>query len=90
MVNPLDHWIWVPFCMRSWIPLRGLSGFRGIGFQIHLRGLSGFWVPLGLVVPAHPLPVPVCQSFEFSMYFFVALTYLGLISFEFSMCFFLL
>ena len=37
MVNPLSHWIRDPFCTRSLIPLRGLSGFR---------------VPPGLVVPA--------------------------------------
>ena len=52
MVNPLGHWLRVLFCTRSWIPLRGLSGFRGIGFRIPLRGLSGFQVPPGLVVPA--------------------------------------
>ena len=52
MVNPLGHWLWVPFCTRSRIPLRWLSGFQGIGFRIPLRGLSGFQVPLGLVVPA--------------------------------------
>ena len=37
MVNPLGHWLRVTFCTRSWIPLRGLSGFQ---------------VPPGLVVPA--------------------------------------
>ena len=52
MVNPLGHWLWVPFCTSSRIPLRGLSGSWGIGFLIPLRGLSGFRVPPGLVVPA--------------------------------------
>ena len=52
MVNPLSHWLCVPFCTRFRIPLRGLSGSWGIRLRIPLRGLSGFWVPLGLVVPA--------------------------------------
>ena len=51
MVNPLGHWLWVTFFTRSRIPLRGLYWSWGIGFRIHLRGLSGFWVPPGLVVP---------------------------------------
>ena len=34
-------------------------------------GLSGFRVTLGLAVPAHPLPVPFCQYFEFSITFVV-------------------
>ena len=69
MVNPIGHWIRVPFCTRSRIPLRGLSGFRGIGFWITLRGLSGFRVPLGLVVPAQSVCscgsvlVPIIFSF---------------------------
>ena len=65
MVNPLGHWLWVPFCARSRTALRGLSGSWGTGFRIPLRGLSGFRFPLGLVVPAHPLRVPVCRSFDF-------------------------
>ena len=52
MVNPLGHWIQIPFATRFRIPLRGLSRFRGIGFRIPLRGLTGFRVPKGLVVPA--------------------------------------
>ena len=58
----------------------GLPVFRGIGFRIPLRGLSGYRVPLGLLVPAHLLLVPVSRYFEFSMSFFDALTYLGLIA----------
>ena len=69
MVNPLDHWLRVLFCTRSWIPLRGFPGSWGIGFRIPLRGLSGFWVPPRLVVPTHPLRVPVRWSFEFSLSF---------------------
>ena len=49
MVNPLYHWLRVPFCTRSRIPLKGLYGSWEIGFHIPLRGLSGFRVPLGLV-----------------------------------------
>ena len=79
MVEPIGHWLRIPFGNRSQIPLRGLSGFQGIGFQIPLRRLSGFRVPPGLVVPAHPLPVPVFRSFELSMYFFVTFKYLDLI-----------
>ena len=56
MVNPIGHWIWVPFCTRSCIPLRMLSRSWGIRFRIPLRGLSGFRVPLGLVVPANQSP----------------------------------
>ena len=52
MVNPLGHWLRITFGNRSRIPLRVLSRFRGILFRIPLRGLSGFRVPLGLVVPA--------------------------------------
>ena len=59
MVNTLDHWLRFPFCTISWIPLRGLSGFLGIGFRIPLRAFSGFWVPPELVFPAHPPPIPV-------------------------------
>ena len=65
MVNPLGHWIRFLFCTSSRIPLRGLSGSWGIVFQIPLMGLSGFRVPLGLVVLAHPLPVPVHRSVGF-------------------------
>ena len=71
MVNPLVHWLRVLFCTRSRIPLRGLSGYWGIGFWIPLSGLSGFLVPPRLVVPAHPIPVPVRLSFEFSISFFL-------------------
>ena len=68
-VNPLGYWLRIPFGTRFHIPLRGLSGFRVIGFRIPWRGLSGFWVPPGFVVTARPLPVPVCRSFGFSMFF---------------------
>ena len=80
MVNTLNHWIRVLFGDRFRIPLRRLSGFWGIGFRVPLRGLSSFWVTPGLVVPAHPLLVPVRRYFEFSTSFFVALTYMGLIA----------
>ena len=52
MVNPIDHWLWIPFGTGFQIPLMGLSSFRGIGSWISLRGLSGYRVTLGLVVPA--------------------------------------
>ena len=51
MVNPLVHWLRIPFDTILRIPLRGLSRFQGIVFRISLSGLSGFWVTLGLVVP---------------------------------------
>ena len=57
----------------------GLSGFRGIGFRIPLRGLSGVRVTPGLVVPTHPLPIPVCWYFEFSLSFVFGFKYIGLI-----------
>ena len=41
----------------------------GNRLRISLKGLSGFRVTPGLLVMAHPHPVTVCQSFEFSMYF---------------------
>ena len=69
MVNPLGHWLWVPFCTISRIPLRGLSGSWGIGLRIPLGGLSGFRVTLVLVVPKHPLTVPVLWSFDFLIFF---------------------
>ena len=50
-VKPIGHWIRIPFGTILRITLRGLSGFRGIGFRIPLRGLSGFQGTLGLVVP---------------------------------------
>ena len=49
MANPLGHWIWILFGTRFRIPLRGLSGFQGIGFRIPLRVLSGFRFTLRLV-----------------------------------------
>ena len=52
MVNPLGHWVQIMFGTRYRIPLRGLSGFRGIGLRIPLRGLSGFRVLPGLLVPS--------------------------------------
>ena len=55
MVNPLGHWIRVPFCTRSHIPLRGLSGSWGIRLQIPFRVLSGFQVPPGLVFLANKI-----------------------------------
>ena len=79
MVSPIDHWLRIAFGTIYWITFRGLSGFWGIGSRIPLRVLYGLTVPLVLVVPAHPLPVPVRQSFEFSMSFFIAFTYLGII-----------
>ena len=71
MVHPLCHWIRVLFCTRSKIPLRELSGSWGIGFWIPLRVLSGFQVPLVLVVPTHHLLFPVRRSFELSISFFL-------------------
>ena len=50
MVNPLCHWIRIPFGTRLRISLRGFSSFQGIEFRIPLRGLSGFRVTTGLVV----------------------------------------
>ena len=76
MFNPLCHWLLIPFGTRFHIPLRGLSGLRGIGFRIQLRGLSGLRVTPVLLVLAHPLPVPVRRSFEFSMYFLLILNIL--------------
>ena len=52
MVKPLGHWLRILFFARSQITLRGLSGFWGIGFRITLRVLSGFQVPLVLIVPS--------------------------------------
>ena len=57
----------------------GLYGLQGIGFRTPLRGLSSFRVIPGLVVPAHPFPVAVQQSFEFYTYFLVGFKNLGLI-----------
>ena len=78
-VNPLGHWLRIPFGTISRISLRELSGFRGIGFWIPLRRLSWSRVPPGLVIPEQPLIVPVHRYFDFYMYFVVAFTYLGLI-----------
>ena len=64
------------FGARLWITLRGLSRFWGIWFRIPLRGLSGFRVTPGLVVPEHPLPVPFSRSFAFSVYFLFLLNIL--------------
>ena len=72
MVNP-RLLLRVPFCTRFRIPLRGLSGSWGIVFLISLGGLSGFRVPPGLLVPAHPLPVPVCRYFYFYLNFLLIL-----------------
>ena len=72
MVNPLCNWIRIPFGTRLRILLRG-SSFRGIQSQSPLKGLSGFLVAPGLVVPEQPIPVPVLQYFEFSMYFLLIL-----------------
>ena len=52
MVNPIGHWLRIKFGTIFGIPLGGLSGLRGIGFRIPLRGLYIFRVTLGLVVPA--------------------------------------
>ena len=79
VVNPLGHWLRILFGTIFRIPLRGLSVFWGIGLWIPLGVLSSFQVTPGLVVPAHPLPVPVRRSFEFSMSLFVALKNIGLI-----------
>ena len=70
MVNPLGHWLWVPFCTRSQIPLRVLYRSWGIRFRITLRGLSNFRFPPGLAVPENSLLVPVRQ------YFVVSISYL--------------
>ena len=40
----------------------GLSGFRGLEFRIPLRGLSGFRVSPGLVVPEYSL-IEIVLSF---------------------------
>ena len=53
------------FVTRLRIPL---SGFGGC-IPYSLRGLSSFRVTPVLVVPAHPLLVPIFRSFEFFMYF---------------------
>ena len=57
MVNPIGHWLRIQFGTRFRIPLRGLSGFRRIGFRILLRGLFGFQVPPKLVVTASINPI---------------------------------
>ena len=57
----------------------GLSDFQGIGSRIPLRELSGFQATPALVVPEHPITVPVCRFFEFYMSFFGGFKYLGLI-----------
>ena len=75
MVNPLGHWLQIPFGTITWISLMGISGFRGIGFQISLRGLSCFRVPPGLVVPAYPFPVPFPGLLIFP-FIFVLLLYI--------------
>ena len=54
MVNLFGHWIQITFVTRLWIPLRGVSGFRGIGSPTILRGLSGFRVTPVLLVPDPP------------------------------------
>ena len=77
MVNPIGDWLRIPFRSIFRIPLGGLSGFWGIGFRIPLRGLSSFRVTLGLVVPEHPLTVPVCCYFELSMSFVAGFKYTG-------------
>ena len=61
MVNPLGHWLQIPFSTSSRIPLRGLYRFRVIGLQIPLWGLSGFRPPPGLVVPAGFLQCRISQ-----------------------------
>ena len=57
-------------------PLMLLSVSRGTRFRIPLRGLSGLRASLELVVPAHPIPVPVCRSYDFSMFFLLVLNIL--------------
>ena len=52
MFNPLIQWLSILFGTILWIPLRGLSSFRGIWFRIPFRVLSGFRVTPGLVVPS--------------------------------------
>ena len=59
--------------------IKGIILVPGNWIPDSLKGLSDFLVPPVLVVPAHPLLVPVHQSFDFSVYFFVAFTYIGLI-----------
>ena len=64
MVNPLGHWLWILFGTRFRIPLRGLSGFRGVGLQIPLKGLSGFWVTPGLVVTVETYHVEITSVYS--------------------------
>ena len=52
MVNPLGHWICIPFGNKLQIPLTVLSYSQVIGFRIPLRGFSGFQVTPGLAVLA--------------------------------------
>ena len=59
--------------------IKGIILVPGNWIPDSLKGLSDFLVPPVLVVPAHPLLVPVHRSFEFSMSFCVDFTHLGLI-----------
>ena len=71
MVNSLGHWLRVPFCTRYRITLRRLSGSWEIGFRIPFRGLAGFRVPQGLVVPENYLfyrsPLTTILNFNLSI-----------------------
>ena len=89
MINHRDHWLRILFSNRFRISLSRLSGFQGFGFRFPLKGLSSFQVTLALVVPEHPVPVPVCRYFYFSVYFFVYFKHLCLIVLCFRIgCFF--
>ena len=41
MVDPLGHWIWIPFDTIFWISLRGLSDFLGDWIPYFFKGI--FW-----------------------------------------------
>ena len=77
MVNHISPRLRIRFGAGLRIPLREVSGFLVTGFRILIRGLANFLVIPGLLVPTHPPPVPVFQSFEFSMPFVVGFKHLG-------------
>ena len=64
-VNPICHCLWIAFGTIFMIPLRFLSCLWRIEFWIPFRGLSVFWVNLGLIFPAHPLPFQFSDIFSF-------------------------
>ena len=79
MVNPIGHWLWVPFCTRYRFPLNRIMEVLDNWITDSLKRVIRFPGSTGIGSSVTPSPGPSLPVFESSIYIFT-LAYLGLIA----------